>query len=268
MKDNKEYKTVIKKGYYSSGYNTLFLDHGIYNSIIEKVKLMGDIEFENNSMKFLFFGCTNLKEIDITNLDFSKISNIANWLNNCTSITNQDQIKGFNNLSKLTNMYSVFDGLSKIQSLNLSTWDTSKVTNMHHMFAGCSSLKNLDLSNFNTTNVTNMQSMFERCNSLIRIDISNFNTSKVTNMIKMFSECSSLTSLDLSSFDTSKVTNMSGIFNNCNTLKKLNILKFNTSGFNDSTFSSVPDDIVITTNEEVKTWLNENYPNISNITVV
>ena len=34
------------------------------------------------------------------------------------------------------------------------------------MFDGCSSLQSIDLSSFNTTNVKNMSSMFFQCSSL------------------------------------------------------------------------------------------------------
>ena len=107
---------------------------------------------------------------------------------------------------------SMFRGLSKLESLDLSNFDTSNVTDMNQMFNGCKSLTSLDLSNFDTSKVTNMQWMFNSCQLLTSLDLSSFDTSKVTNMQTMFYGCKSLTSLDLSSFDTSKVTNMQTMF--------------------------------------------------------
>ena len=303
IKDNKQYKTVIKKYSTSSGkITTLFVkDANIFinhNLVVEKVKFMGNVEFENNDMGDLFYACFTLKEIDITKLDFSKIISVASWLSYCDAIINQDQIKGFDNLSKLTNMNGIFRDLRKIQNLNLKSWDTSKVTNMSFMFAyclsltsidlssfntskvttmycmfhSCRNLNNIDLSSFDTTNVINMNSMFATCVSLNTIDMSHFNTVKVTNISMMFYNCNSLVNVNLSSFDTSKVTDMSNMFYGCSALKKLNIAKFNYSTIKNAncypSFDNVPTDIEVTTNETVKSWLNENYPDITNITVV
>ena len=40
------------------------------------------------------------------------------------------------------------------------------LTSTNSMFYGCSSLQSIDLSSFNTTNVKNMSCMFWGCNSL------------------------------------------------------------------------------------------------------
>ena len=47
------------------------------------------------------------------------------------------------------------------------------------MFNGCSSLESIDLSSFNTSNVTDMRWMFDECSSLKSIDLSSFNTNNV-----------------------------------------------------------------------------------------
>ena len=62
--------------------------------------------------------------------------------------------------SKVTDMSRMFYDLRNITSLNLSNFDTSKVTTMNRMFSGMSSLTSLDLSNFDTSKVTTMGSMF------------------------------------------------------------------------------------------------------------
>lgn len=109
-----------------------------------------------------------------------------------------------------------------IVSLNLAGVDvdgnnsiatsTSKLTSMRGMFKGCSKLESIDLSNFNTTNTTNMAEMFENCQRLTKLDVSRFNTSKVVDMSNMFYDVENVTKLDLSNFDTSNVKNMAGMF--------------------------------------------------------
>ena len=134
-----------------------------------------------------FYWCTNLTDVDLTNLDTSAV----------------------------TNMYDMFTSCFSLKSLDVSSFDTSAVTGMYGMFINCFSLKSLDLSSFNTSAVTNMGYMFASCNSLTSLNVSSFDTSTVTDMSSMFTNCSSLTSLDVSSFDTSAVTDMSSMFANC-----------------------------------------------------
>ena len=133
------------------------------------------------------------------------------------------------NISNVTTMNSMFNGCSKLTSLDVSDWDTSKVTNMSYMFYNCNNLISLDVSNFNTSNVTDMSYMFNGCN-LTSIDVSNFDTSKVTNMSYMFYYCSKLTSIEgIGEWDTSNVTNMSYMFNNCEQLTDLDLSNFDSS---------------------------------------
>ena len=92
------------------------------------------------------------------------------------------------------------------------------IENMGYMFYNCSSLNSIDLSSFNTSNVTNMSNIFYKCSSLQIIDLSSFNTNSAINMYGMFYKCSSLKSLDLSSFNTNNVTNMDFMFSFCSSL--------------------------------------------------
>ena len=137
----------------------------------------------------------------------------------------------FNKL--LTSTSHMFWGCSSLESIDLSSFNTSNVYDMKLMFFECSSLKSIDFSSFNTSNVRNMSYMFSECSSLESIDLSSFNTSNVKDMRYMFFECSSLTSIDLSSFNTSKVNNMSFMFSDCSSLASIDLSSFNTSNVND-----------------------------------
>ena len=110
------------------------------------------------------------------------------------------------NTSKVTDMQSMFSECKFLTNLDLSSFNTSKVTDMECMFTGCENLINIDLSSFDTTKVLDMSSMFSYCNSLTTLDVSSFNTTNVTKMYAMFAGCTSLTSLDLSNFNMSSVT--------------------------------------------------------------
>ena len=140
------------------------------------------ISFDNKS---------NIKSIKkLKGLDTSKVTNMYGMFYQCSSLTSLD-LSNFDT-SKVTDMSGMFNSCSSLTSLDLSNFDTSSVTNMSSMFWCCSSLTSLDLSSFNTSKVTNMYSMFDTCSSLTSLDLSNFDTSKVTNMSYMFSGCSSL----------------------------------------------------------------------------
>ena len=164
-------------------------------------KLVSPNTFANvNTMGYMFWGCTNLKEIDLTNFDAQNV----------------------------TDMNRMFSGCHSLVELDLTSLDTSKVTDMNETFGYCKNLENLNISNLKTNLVKNMPYMFAGCVKLKTLDFSSFDTSNVTNMAWMFGNCSSLESLDLSSFDTSNVKNMDLMFNNCGA-KTINVSSFDTS---------------------------------------
>ena len=152
----------------------------------------------------------NILEIDLSNFDTSKVTNMRTMFYDMRNLTTLN-ISNFDT-SQVTDMSYMFMHMSSLTTLDLSNFNTSKVTDMREMFQNVRRLTSLDLSSFNTFNVTDMQSMFEYMYALTSLNLSNFDTSNVTNMGSMFDEMFSLTSLDLSNFDTSKVTDMSRMF--------------------------------------------------------
>ena len=126
----------------------------------EKVYLNAD----SSRMFFLKWDNKDLLEIDVSNFDTSKV----------------------------TDMSRMFYDLRNITSLNLSNFNTSQVTTMNRMFSGMSNLTSLDLSNFDTSKVTTMYSMFYLDeipkDKLATIYVNNdFNTTNLTDTSLMFS---------------------------------------------------------------------------------
>ncbi|MBP1044291.1 BspA family leucine-rich repeat surface protein, partial [Vagococcus sp. BWB3-3] len=140
------------------------------------------------------------------------------------SLANLD-VSNFNT-SNVTNMSSMFEGLTKVTSLEITNFDTSSVTTMASMFKGANSLANLDVSNFNTSNVTNMSSMFEGLTKVTSLEITNFDTSLVTTMASMFRNASALENIDVSNFNTSSVTNVVAMFENLKKVSLLDVSRF------------------------------------------
>lgn len=118
----------------------------------------GEIYFPQGSNR-LFYDCSSIKELDLTNV----------------------------NTSNVVNMQHMFYGCTSLESINVSGFDTSNVTKMSTMFYNCSSLQTLDLSSFNTSKVQSMQSMFRENINLKTIYIGsgwNSNNADTTDMLK------------------------------------------------------------------------------------
>ena len=185
---------------------------------------------QNCGKMFMFAGFsanTTLMNLDLSNFDTSKVTDMVYMFYNCGALTSL-KLSNFDT-SSVTSMGGMFANCGALTSLKLSNFDTSKVTSMASMFYSCGALTSLDVSNFNTSNVISMASMFYGCGALTSLDVSNFNTSSVTNMSSMFGVCSKLTSLDVSNFNTSNVTNMNSTFSGCKALTSLDLRNFDTS---------------------------------------
>ena len=175
-------------------------------------------KYKSKDVSSLFSEFTNLKEVDLSYLDLSNITDMNHMFfsdSNLEKITWPENL----NTSKVTDMSYMFRDCNLLKEIDLSNFDTSKVKSMKSMFYKCKSLTNLDVSNFDTANVEEMNFMFLGCSNITELDVSKFNTSKVTSMKSMFNQCSKLKDINVSNFDTSNVTDM---------LKELNLSNFNT----------------------------------------
>ena len=112
---------------------------------------------------YLFDSCNAIISIDLTNLDTSQVNNFECMFSKCYKLK---EIKGLEklNTSNAINMNKMFRGCRKLESLDLSNFDTSKVTNMYYIFGSCHKLKEIKgIENLNTSNVINMGGMFLGC---------------------------------------------------------------------------------------------------------
>ena len=139
------------------------------------------------SLKSLFQDMTNLLSVDLTQFDYSKITDTSSMFQNCINL----------------------------KSISLGSFETSMVSNMGHMFSNCS-VTSLDLSKFKTSSVKNMENMFSNTKNLKYLNLENFETFSVTNMAGMFSGTQSLLYLNLFSFKENSSPNISNIFLNTN----------------------------------------------------
>ena len=184
---------------------------------LRKLETITGLEYLNTEkvtdMSYMFFACSKLTSLDVTNFNTENVKNMVRMFHNCSALTSLDVTKF--NTGNVTNMRYMFCACSALTSLDVTKFNTGNVTDMGYMFYNCSALTSLDVTNFNTMNVTNMSFMFYGCSSLTSLDVTKFNTEKVTNMNRMFYNCSKLTSLDVTNFNTVNVTNMSSMFASC-----------------------------------------------------
>ena len=173
----------------------------------------------------------NILELDLSHFDTSQVTNMSSMFYGMSNLTTLNL--SYFDTSQVTNMEAMFRGMSNLTTLNLSSFDTSQVTNMSSMFYGMFNLTPLDFSHFDTSQVTNMSSMFTYMYKFTTLDLSSFNTSKVTDMNHMFENMSNLTTLDLSNFDTSQVTDMRSMFVYMDNLTTINLSHFDTSNVTD-----------------------------------
>ena len=181
---------------------------------LRKLETITGLEYLNTEkvtdMSYMFFTCSKLTSLDVTNFNTENVKNMVRMFYNCSALT----------------------------SLDVTNFNTMNVTNMRFMFYGCSSLTSLDVTKFNTEKVTNMNRMFYNCSKLTSLDVTNFNTENVTNMSYMFSSCSALTTIYASDeFVTTNVETGSNMFFNCIKLKGF-IDNKNNSDKTDHTFAN------------------------------
>ena len=201
-----------------------------------EIKILFTKKFEDCS--FMFRGCENIINIDLSCFNSSKVKNMHYMFGKCYNLKEIN----LNNLDtkNVTDMSYMFNKCSNLENLEFSsTFNTEKVENMSFMFHQCENLSNIKFSSsFITKNVKNMRSMFKECFSLKKIDLKNFLNENVEDMSYMFSNCTNLKEIVINSsqFIPKQVTLMSNMFNNCNNLKNIDFSSFNVENVNFSSF--------------------------------
>jgi surface protein len=153
------------------------------------------------------FADAKVLSLDLSTMDTSKVTVMSGTFKNCGAKT----INFGSNFStaSVTNMGSMFDG-SKVEALDLTSFNTSNTAGMMTMFRNCEA-KTINFgSGFDTSKITYMGSMFEGSKAEV-LDLSVFNTTSVTNMMSMFKN-SAATDINLSSFATYQVTSYNSMF--------------------------------------------------------
>ncbi len=176
--------------------------------------------YANPDCKGMFKNYTEVNEIEFNNmLDTACVINMSFMFLGCKNLMELD-VSGFDTVHVM-DMKSMFNGCEGLLELDVSRFDTGNVTDMSLMFFGCKNVQNLDITGFDTSRVTDMNCMFYDCEGLTKLDVSRLVTGNVTDMSFMFRGCKNLTDLDVTGFDISSVTNMNYMFYGCENLREL-----------------------------------------------
>ena len=201
---------------------------GVCNKICELEDDVNSItlvfEEDITTCENMFNGLSNIKEINLSNFDTSKVTSMESMFDSCINL--EKIIFGNINTSSVNNMIRVFASCQSLKSVDLSNFDTSEVLSMSEMFSRCGSLRIIDASSFRTPKVQNLVDIFAYCKQLITVNVSNFDTSNVVLFQGMFYACDNLRFVDLSNFNISSGTHLLFIFSKCPSLIYLNLNSF------------------------------------------
>ncbi|MDV7814457.1 BspA family leucine-rich repeat surface protein [Enterococcus sp. LW22] len=156
-----------------------------YKSITSfKIASGNKVPIQTTDLRHAFQFWSNLKEVDLTGLDVSTVTNTGAMFANDPLLTKAN-LSGWDT-SHIIDMNYMFNADRKLQELELANWDVRQVVNMDHMFSYLSSVKKLDLSSFQTEKVKIMNSMFLGMNELNLLDLRQFDLTNVTDTTNIF----------------------------------------------------------------------------------
>ena len=159
--------TYASDGYYTVKTRYRLGNCGTEGNNVNTRKMIIGCKCLNNDMEEYadhFSYCPNLREVDLTKCDMSKVMTLSGMFDTCTSLVSVN-LSGWN-IRKLGHIprdyYDVppywyehyrrgtmymFRGCPLLESVDLSGWNISVKFDTDYMFFGCNSLKYLNLSN-------------------------------------------------------------------------------------------------------------------------
>lgn len=204
------------------------------------------------SIGSMFYLCEKLPALDCSNWNVSAVTSATNFLNGAVSIKSfKGKSLNFSACTSLQSFFvdcrsleicecenwvlrttgplsldSLFNSCSKLQSINLSAWNTSKVTTFRLMFSNARSWEDFSsLSGWDTSSLISLDSTFVSCGARA-LDLSAWNISAVTNITDLFASLSRCRSIKMPAWPAVSVTGIGTNF--CNS--SYNLQKFSVSG--------------------------------------
>ena len=208
------------------------------------------LDWDLEKLNYLFSECECLQEVDFSNFNSDKITDMSYMFLNCFSLKKIIFPEKFNT-KNVTNMNSMFCNCSSLEEINLTSFNTENVIDMACMFSGCSKLKKIinkskesdnteKNETFNKTKPQEIGSeiLNSEINAMLKINepksktlnnknnnkgnkaqINNYTGNDPFNIINNKSNSSTKQNDNLIIFNTSKVENMSCMFSECSSLE-------------------------------------------------
>ena len=129
------------------------------------------------NMATMFSRCKSLEQLDLSHFDTSAVTVMYDMFEECESMVSLN-VSNFDT-SNAQYMYGMFYGMKSITELDLSSFRTaavdtesgSSMSGFKHMFTYCKKLQTLDISGFDTSGVQNMEGMFDYCYELSTVKL-------------------------------------------------------------------------------------------------
>ena len=159
-----------------------------------KSSSIGSVSFADEvaptSLKFWFMNMNNLTSFDGKKLNTANVTTMQGAFQMCSALSEID-VSGWGS-DKLTSTVNMFYSCAALSKIKLAGFVFSSVTNASQMFYGCP-VQTLDLSSFDTSGLVTADSMFCYCGYLETIYVSDkWTMAAVTSSSYMFGECISL----------------------------------------------------------------------------
>ena len=201
----------IDGGTSNPGYLTDVADYG---KVEEPYAVLSD---ENT--KLTFYYDKHKEQNNGMDVNFTD-NTLRGWNSSASYITEVVFDPSFANCTTLTSTAWLFWSMGNLTTITgIENLKTDNVTNMHMMFNGCSKLTSLDVSSFKTDNVVGMYGMFSECTGLTSLDLSSFNTASATDMGYMFFSNVGLKTIYVGNgWSTNAVTSSDDMFTGCTAL--------------------------------------------------
>lgn len=127
---------------------------------------------EATDLQSSFCDLPSLTTLDLSELDVSKVTNVAYLVAGNDKLTN---LTLWNGVAKVTECKFMLSQCSSLETFDCSKLDTSGVSSFYGMFDTCSKLQLTNLGSMNVSNATDMSYMFRNMQSMTSFDISNWN---------------------------------------------------------------------------------------------
>ena len=112
--------------------------------------------FAVTDMSYMFYFCTNLKKINLSNLNTKNVKNMSNMFSNC----------------------------AKLSLIEASSFNIQKANNMKEMFLNCRNLTYIDFSSSIASDNLNNSEIFEGCCKIKKLKLNKYSKEKFQKEIK------------------------------------------------------------------------------------